>query len=114
MKNILVGIVVVTLFVSIIGCSKGDVDPQFRIWNERSTRANVQIQTSGGNTININGVDTGQITAYQTAAEGNITATASIQGESVSPTTTFFAAKNVRYTVVIQTGTPPTLGIIQP
>ena len=114
MKNLILAIITLGLFVSIISCSKGDADPQFRIWNQRATKANVQIQTTGGNTITINGVDTGQMTAYQAAGEGNITVTATIQGESVSPTTTFFAAKNARYTVVIQTGTTPTLGVIQP
>src|SRR6266849_34418 len=114
MKSLFVGLVSFGLFVSILGCSKGDADPQFRIWNQRSTKANVQIQTSGGNTITINGVNTGQMTAYQSAAEGNITVTATIQGETVSPTITFFAYKNNRYTVVIQTGNPPPLGTIQP
>ena len=114
MKNLILGIITIGLFVSIVGCSKGDANPEFRIWNQRLTKANIQIQTSGGNTITINGVDTGQMTAYQSAAEGNITVTAGIQGESVSPTTTFFAAKNARYTVVIQTANPPTLGVIQP
>ena len=48
-------------------------------------KANVQIQTTGGNTININDVESGQTTEYQFVAEGNITATAVIQNETISP-----------------------------
>jgi hypothetical protein len=110
MKNILFNILSLAFLIIIISCS-AEEDPQFRIRNERSTKANVQIQTSGGNTININDVVAGQTTAYQTAAEGNVTATAVIQNESVSPTVTFFAAKDTRYTIVIQTGTTPSLRV---
>jgi hypothetical protein len=112
MKNILAGILSLAFLIAIIGCSD-EADPQFRIRNERSDKANVQIQTSGGNTININDVVAGQTTAYQTAAEGNITATAVIQNESVSPTATFFAAKDTRYTIVIQTSNPPSLRVVR-
>ena len=108
MKNILVGILSLAFLIASISCSD-ETGPKFRIRNERSTKANVQIQTSGGNTININDVEPGQTTVYQTASEGNIIATAVIQNESVSPTTTFFAANNERYTVVIQTTNPPSL-----
>lgn len=110
MKNILVGILILAFLIALVSCSD-EADPQFRIRNERSDKANVQIQTSGGNTININDVVAGQTTAYQTAAEGNVTATAVIQNESVSPTTTFFAAKDARYLIVIQTGNPPSLRV---
>lgn len=110
MKSILVGILSLAFLITIISCSD-ETNPQFRIRNERSDKANVQIQTSGGNTININEVEPGQTTAYQTAAEGNVTATAVIQKESVSPTVTFFAAKDTRYTIVIQTGNTPSLRV---
>lgn len=114
MRNVLVVGILIGFVCAILSCSSGDANPMFRIRNERATKANVQIQTSGGNTININDVQPGQVTAYQTAAEGNITATASIQGESVSPTITFSAAKNNIYTIAIATGDPPTLRIDRP
>lgn len=110
MKQVLFGILSMAFIFSMSACSS-DEDPQFRIHNERSDKANVQIQTSGGNTININDVQSGQTTTYQTAGEGVITATAVIQNEPVSPTTTFFAANDTRYTIVIQTGTTPSLRI---
>ena len=110
MKNILVGILSLAFIIALSGCT-AETNPEFRIRNERSSKANVQIQTSGGNTININDVVAGQTTAYQTANEGDITVTAVIQNESVSPTMTFFAAKDAHYTVVIQAGNTPSLRI---
>lgn len=109
MKNIIVGILSLAFLIGIISCSD-EADPKFRIRNERLDKANVQIQTTGGNTININDVEAGQTTAFQTAAQGNITAKAVIQNES-TPTVTFFAAKDTRYTIVIQTGATPTLRV---
>jgi hypothetical protein len=110
MKKILVGILNFAFLIALVSCSE-EADPQFRIRNERSTKANVQVQTSGGNTININDVEAGQITAYQTAAQGNVIVTAVIQDESVSPTVGFFATKDTRYTIVIQTGDTPSLRV---
>lgn len=110
MKKLLVSIITTLFLLSMVSCSD-EVNPQFRIRNERSTKANVQVQTTGGNTININDVEEAETTAYQSAAEGNIVATAGIQNETVSPTITFFAAKDVRYTIVIRTGTTPSLRI---
>lgn len=110
MKKVLVGIFSLALILAIVGCSDA-ADPKFRIHNERSDKANLQIQTSGGNTININDVEAGQVTAFQTAAEGNITVSAVIQNEPVSPKASFFATKDSRYTIVILTGIIPTLRV---
>lgn len=108
MKKIFIGILSLVFFLIINGCSR-NTDPQFRIRNEQLNKVNMNIQTSGGNKININGVEPGQTTAYQTASEGNITATAIIQNESVS----FLAAKNTHYTIVISTGRPPSVNVDQ-
>jgi len=110
MKRIFFCILSIAFILSISACSK-EPDPQFRILNQRTDKANVQIQTSGGNTININDVQYGQTTAYQSAPEGTIVATAVIQNESVSPATTFFAAKDTRSTIIILMGNPPSLRI---
>jgi len=112
MKRLLIGILSMTTIVFLSACSD-EADPQFRIRNERLDKANLQIQTSGGNTINLNDVQPGQTTAFQSAAEGNIVATAVIQNESVSPTVTFFGRKDTHSTVVVQTGNPPFLRIEQ-
>ncbi|NCS89460.1 MAG: hypothetical protein CO127_04870 [Ignavibacteria bacterium CG_4_9_14_3_um_filter_36_18] len=110
MKNLLVVILSVTVLFGLISCSD-DTNPNIRIRNEQSDKTNVQLQTTGGNTININDVIAGQTTEYRTVAEGNVTATAVIQSVSVSPSATFFAAMNTRYTIVILSGTIPSLRV---
>lgn len=110
MKNVILGILGLAFIVVLAGCAKA-TDPQFRIHNERADKANVQIQTSGGNTININDVEAGQATAFQSCAEGNIIATAVIQNESLSPKISFYASKDTRYTIVILTGVNPALRV---
>ncbi len=109
MKHIHIFFIVTGLLLSLAACSSDS--PQFRVRNDRVDKANVQIQTSGGNTININDVGTGQTTAYQSVNEGKIDATAVIQNESVSPTISFSGEMDERYTIVIQTGNPPALRI---
>lgn len=96
------------LLIALSSCSD-DTDPKFRIHNERADKANVQLQTTGGNTININDVEANQVTEYQAATKGNITVTAVIQNESISPELTFFADNDERYTIAIKAGNPPTL-----
>lgn len=110
MKKIITGILGLVFLFAVFACSE-ESDPKFRVHNERTEKANVQIQTSGGNTININEVAAGKTTDYQIVAEGNTVVTAVIQKESVSPTTTFFAKKDSRYTIIIRTGTTPTLHV---
>ncbi len=108
MKKIFIGILSLVFFLIINGCSS-NTDPQFRILNEQVNKVNMNIQTSGNNKFSINNVEPGQTTAYQTASEGNITATAVIQNESVS----FLAAKNTHYTIIISTGKPPSVHVDQ-
>ena len=110
MKKILTGIICLTFLFALVSCSEG-ADPNFRIRNDRADKANVQIQTSGGNTINLNDVINGTVTEYKGATKGNITVTAVIQNEAVSPTVTFFAENDESYTVVILAGTIPTLRV---
>jgi len=113
MKQFVISMFTLAFLVSLGACSNDEAEPQFRITNERTEKANVQIQTSGGNTININDVLPGQTTGYQSAAEGAIVATAVIQNESVSPTASFYVWNDTRSTVFIQAGGTPTLRIDQ-
>jgi hypothetical protein len=110
MKRILIGMISVACVIFLISCAD-EADPQFRITNERPDKANVQIQTTGGNTININDVQSGQTTEYQSAPEGDIVVTAVIQNVSISPTATFFASKDSRTTIVLLAGTTPIIRI---
>ncbi len=106
MKNISISILSLVFFLIINGCSH-NTDPQFRIRNEQLNKVNVNIRTSGNSKLSITNVEPGQTTEYQTVPEGNITAVAVIQNESVS----FLAAKKTHYTIVISTGKPPSLNV---
>jgi hypothetical protein len=110
MKNLLVVILSVIILFGLISCSD-DTNPNIRIRNERGDKANVQLKTTGGNTININDVIGQQTTEYRTVAEGNVAVTAVIQNMPITPSATFFAAMNTRYTIVILSGVTPTLRI---
>lgn len=96
-------------FLSWVGCTSDD--PQIRVRNEQPDKANIQLQTTGGNTININDVGTGLTTDYRSVAEGNVDATAVIQNESVSPTASFKCEMDSRYTIVILNSKPPAIRI---
>lgn len=110
MKNLILGLVGLIFLLGIVSCAD-EVNPNIRIRNERTDKVNVQLQTTGGNTININDVIAGKTTEYRTVAEGNVTVTAVIQNVSASPSATFFAAKDTRYTIVILAGNNPSLRV---
>ncbi|HSQ74511.1 MAG TPA: hypothetical protein VLT13_03070 [Bacteroidota bacterium] len=99
----------VVLGLGIVGCSSDP--PSVRIMNERTTKANVQLKVGTDNTININDVEGGKASAYRDVSEGTFVATATIQNESVSPTTTFNTEEDMNYTVVVVNSTPPTLRV---
>jgi len=108
MKNIFISILGLAFFMFLDGCSSNP-NPQIRIQNAQQNKVNVNIQTSKGIKFSINDIEPGQTTEYQTASEGDITATAVIQNESIS----FLAKKNTHYTIVISAGKPPSLRIDQ-
>lgn len=57
-----------------------DDDPRARIVNNGTAKASVQIKTSGGNTENINNIESGQASDWRSFAAGNTEFTVSIQG----------------------------------
>lgn len=57
-------------------------DPRARIVNNGTAKASVQIQTSGGNTENINNVEAGQMSDWRSFAAGSTEFTVAIQGEN--------------------------------
>jgi hypothetical protein len=63
MENLLLGFLCIRFIITIFSCSD-ETDPQIRIYNDRPTVVNVQIQTSGGNTINNNDVESEPSAAY--------------------------------------------------
>jgi len=107
MKKICISFLCVLFFVVIWnGCSSNN-ETQLRIKNDKMTKVNMDIHTAIGNKYSINEIEAGQMTAYQTVSEGNITAINVSQNESVS----FIAAKNTHYTVIISAGKPPSVQV---
>lgn len=110
MKQTLTGIICFTAFILLYG-HVADTDPQFRIKNEQSEEINVQIETSNGATVTIDDIQPGETTEFQSAPVGDIAAKAVIENVSLSPSDSFFATKNTRYTVVVISGSSPMLRI---
>jgi hypothetical protein len=59
-------------------CDQGN--PTIRLVNSGSAKADIQIKTSGGNTININNIQIGESSEKRTFAPGDIEFTIAIQG----------------------------------
>lgn len=109
MKKLLLLFTVLSFFIALTGCK--DEPPSIRIKNERQNKANVQIQQTNSNTININDVEGGKTTAFQDVAEGGKVATSVIQNEQVSPSINFSTTNDNNYTIVILNETPPKLKV---
>jgi hypothetical protein len=79
MKTLVTGLVVLVFALS-MGCSKkcNNEQPRARILNNGTTVADVQIKTSDGNTVNINGVAPATASAYSSYAAGVITFTITV------------------------------------
>jgi len=97
------------LLAGLPGCSTEP--PSLRVFNERSSKANLQIKPDAGNTFNINDLAGGTGTAYQDISTGGYVVTATIQDETVSPEVRFVASEDNNYTVVVVNSTPPTLRV---
>ena len=86
--------------VAATGCKKcKDEDPRARITNNGTQRASVQVQTSGGNTVNINNVAVGATSDYANYAAGQTTFTLKVN--NVDYVKTLDASKCHEYTVAI-------------
>lgn len=103
MKHILSGIILLGLLFAATGCSE-DPDPLFRVKNERGTKANVQVKTNDGNTINFNDVLPGQLTDYHGTMQGNIKVSTVLQDDPAKPKAEFYAENGSSYTIVILAG----------
>lgn len=112
--NKLISIISVCLFLGVISCSSDPKPPQFRVKNDRSTNASLQVKTSDGNTININNVAPGSTSAYQGVAAGVVDITVSIQGEPDDYTATFTAINDKTFTIVVANTTPPSVSVVVP
>ena len=97
------------ILVGVLGCS--NEPPSLRIFNERSSKGNLQVKPDAGNTFNINDIAGGTGTAYQDISTGGYVVTATIQNETASPEVRFVASEDNNYTVVVVNSTPPTLRV---
>jgi hypothetical protein len=76
-----------SILFTLASCNKCDnEDPRARIINNSNEKASVQIQTSGGNTVNINNIDPGQASAYDSYAPGTVTFTIKIKNVDYAKT----------------------------
>ena len=67
------------VMMSLNSCKKcKNEDPRARIVNNGTQTVSAHIQTSGGNTININNIDAGQTSSYQSYSPGSVTFTISV------------------------------------
>jgi hypothetical protein len=101
-----------TTLVVVASCGS-DEPPQFRLSNAAANVADVQIKSSDGNTVNINGVAVGVTTAFQTTAAGRIDLTANVKNDPTPAIATFTADNGRSYTINIS-GSPPRLTVTSP
>lgn len=107
MKKIL--FLLLSVLVLTTACS--DEPPSIRVKNERDSKANVQFKFGGVNTVNINDVASGQVSAFKEVSEGFCIATAEIQGSNLSPALGFTMIKNRNYTLVVLDGVTPSIRV---
>lgn len=113
--KVLFSVLVILIAFSLSGCSNDpDAPPKFRVQNLRLTDASLQVKTSGGNTININNVKPGSVSAYQEVAEGVVEITVSIQNEPGDFKASFVAVNNKTFTIVVNNTTPPAVVVVNP
>ncbi|PKP18416.1 MAG: hypothetical protein CVU06_12190 [Bacteroidetes bacterium HGW-Bacteroidetes-22] len=80
MKRILSALLFVLILSLSFSCSDNcsNEAPRARILNNGTNKASVQIKTTGGNTININNIDPGTASSYQSYAAGLVTFTITV------------------------------------
>jgi hypothetical protein len=87
MKNLKILMTIVLtglLAVTMSSCKKcKDEDPRARIVNNGTDKADVQIKTSEGSTVNINNVETGTASSYSSYDPGQVTFTVSVDNTEI-------------------------------
>ena len=72
-------ILFILLTIALVGCNKcKNEQPRAIVVNGGTGSVSVHIQTSGGNTININNIDAGQSSEYQNFAAGTVAFTITV------------------------------------
>ena len=81
------------------GCEKGD--PSVVLVNNATEKGDIQIKTSGGNTVNVNNIQPGSSSEKRTFAPGDIEFTVTIQGAQDPIEYLLKASYCTEYTVTI-------------
>ena len=83
-------IIAVVFVFGLTGCNKcKNEDPRARVSNEGSKSVSVHIETSGGNTININNIDGGQISEFESYSAGDVEFTITVGNGNTSTQYTY-------------------------
>jgi len=93
----------VVLFLN--ACSEDP--PSVRVRNDNSAKVNMQLKPAAGSSVNINDVAANTTSVFIDVAEGQWTATASIQGSSIPPPVSFIALNDYSYTLIVTNTNPP-------
>ncbi|MCK5268904.1 MAG: hypothetical protein KAR07_12060 [Spirochaetes bacterium] len=97
MKRILTIIMIILMAGFFIACGE-DGPPQFRVQNDTSAAVNISFKQGTNPTVNINGTEAGEYSAFQVIAEGETLVTGmddNLDG------LTFTALNGFNYTVVV-------------
>ena len=79
MKKIIVFLLGVVILIGFSQCKKcKNEDPRARIINSSAQKASIQIQTSGGNTVNMNNVAPGSTSEFTDFAPGSVKFTVTV------------------------------------
>jgi hypothetical protein len=101
--SLYLALAVFILTIGFTSCSnkcKND-QPRARITNNGTDKASVQIQTSGGNTENINNIEVGQVSEWRSYAPGDIEYTVAIQNVSAPIVATVNMTECWEYDIII-------------
>jgi hypothetical protein len=80
MKKVLLLLPLIVLSLAFVGCRKcRNESPRARIVNNGTDKVGVQIQTTGGNTVNINNILSGTSSEYASYAPGLVQFTIAFQ-----------------------------------
>jgi hypothetical protein len=91
----------ICLVLSLSNCKKcKDEDPRAKIINNASQKASVQIQTTGGNTVNMNNVQPGTSSEFSSYAQGDVMFTVSV-GNKINVVTNVKMEKCFEYEISI-------------
>lgn len=104
MKRNILFVVLAVFAIGFTGCKNcKNEDPRARVLNNGSQSVSVQIQTSGGNTININNIDPNQASSFQSYAPGivDFTITVGNGGTSTNYESTVSMQECFEYDIIL-------------